>query len=227
MKEGPDISRLGALIGDPARANILTALLAGRALTASELANEAGVTAQTASGHLKLMEDAGLLWRRRQGRHHYFALAGDEVGYMLESLLGFAAGMGHLRTRTGPRDDAMREARVCYDHLAGAAGVRMFDSLVTTGAIRAEREDLRLTDAGRGQIAVLGIDPASVDTSKRPVCRACLDWSERRTHLAGALGAALLDRIYDLKWANRAPEGRAVLFTSKGRTAFEAAFPLG
>ena len=106
MKEGPDITRIAALIGDPARANMLTALLSGKALTAGELADEAGITAPTASGHLGKLEEAGLLWRRRQGRHHYFALAGSEVADALEALAGLAASRGHLRSRTGPRDDA-------------------------------------------------------------------------------------------------------------------------
>ena len=130
MKEGPDIARLGALIGDPARANILTALMSGKALTASELAGEAGVSPATASTHLGKLEAAGLLQQRKQGRHRYFALADDEVGAVLEAMMGLAESRGHTRTRTGPKDPALRKARICYDHLAGELGVHLFDSLI-------------------------------------------------------------------------------------------------
>ena len=122
MKEGPDIALLGSLIGDPARANILTALMSGKALTATELASEAGVTVQTASSHLKKLQEAQLLRQRKQGRHRYFTLADDDVGSVLEAMMGLAARRGLLRTRTGPRDEALRKARVCYNHLAGRSG---------------------------------------------------------------------------------------------------------
>ncbi|MEL7454334.1 MAG: winged helix-turn-helix domain-containing protein, partial [Pseudomonadota bacterium] len=130
MKEGPDIALFGALIGDPARANILTALMSGKALTATELAGEAGVTIQTASSHLKKMEDAGLLRQRKQGRHRYFALADDDVSHVLESLMGLAAKRGLLRTRPGPKDAALRKARVCYNHLAGDMGVALYENML-------------------------------------------------------------------------------------------------
>lgn len=139
-KGGPDIARLAALIGDPARANMLTALMAGRALTAGELAREAGVTPQTASGHIARLEEGGLVAIVRQGRHRYATLAGPEVAEALEALMGLAAGQGHLRSRPGPRDPALREARVCYNHLAGDRGLQMYDALVAAG---------RLSDEGR------------------------------------------------------------------------------
>ena len=226
MKEGPDITRIGAMIGDPARANILTALLAGRALTAGELAREAGVGAAAASEHLRKLEAVGLIARLKQGRHHYFRLAGDEVAHMLEAVAGLAAHHGHLRNRPGPRDPELRQARVCYDHLAGTAGVRIYDSLAGRGGFVLTAERIDLTDGGRARIAALGIDLALLEAKRRPLCRTCLDWSERRTHLAGSLGAALLDRIIALKWANRAPEGRAVLFSAAGEQAFQDALPL-
>ena len=122
MKEGPDITRIAFLIGDPARANMLTALMSGKALTASELAEEAGVTLQTASSHLSKLVEGGLVRPRRQGRHKYFSLANDDVARVLEGLMGLAAGSGHLRSRTGPKDPALRKARICYNHLAGNMG---------------------------------------------------------------------------------------------------------
>ncbi len=226
MKEGPDITRIAALIGDPARANMLTALLSGKALTASELAHEAGITAPTASGHLAKLEEAGLLWRRKQGRHHYFALAGTEVASALEALAGLAASKGHLRTRTGPRDLALREARVCYDHFAGSAGVRIFESLATSGALTVDREAIPLTPAGEERITALGIDLAPLKAKRRPLCRACLDWSERRTHLAGALGAAILSHATASGWATRTKGSRLITFSKKGASEFESAFPI-
>src|SRR5690606_11551205 len=130
MKEGPDIARIAAVIGDPARANMLVALMSGKALTATELAAEAGVTAQTASSHLARLHASGLPRTRKQGRHKYFSLASVEVAGVLEALMGLAAGAGHFRSRTGPMNKALRRARICYNHLAGDMGVQMFDSLL-------------------------------------------------------------------------------------------------
>ena len=226
MKEGPDIAFLGSLIGDPARANMLTALLSGKALTASELAAEAGITPQTASAHLSKMESGGLLQQRRQGRHRYFALADDDVGSLLESMMGFAAKKGHLRTRTGPRDPALRYARVCYNHLAGDLGVRMMDSLLAKGFLTPENEGLGLTDDGRAFAEGFAIDLEPLEKSRRPMCKSCLDWSNRRSHLAGSLGSALLTRFYDLGWARRIEGSRIVAFSPRGEKAFLHAFAL-
>ncbi len=223
MKEGPDIARYAALIGDPARANMLTALMAGRALTATELAGEAGVTPQTASAHLARLEEAGMLRRERQGRSRYFTLAGPDVAAALEALMGLAAGRGGLRTRPGPRDAALRRARTCYDHLAGEAAVSILESLRADGRIAGEAE-LRLTEPGRAAFAGLGIDLASLEAGRRPLLRPCLDWSERRAHLGGALGAALLSRLLALGWARRG-EGRAVTITPEGARRLGEAFP--
>lgn len=224
MKEGPDIAHIAALIGDPARANMLAALMGGRALTATELAAEAGITAQTASAHLAKLVEGGLLLQRKQGRHRYHALASDEVGAVLEGLMGLAARQGRLRTRAGPRDPALRRARVCYDHLAGEMGVAMFDSLRAGGLLAGDEENVILTEAGRAFAAGFGVDMEALEAARRPVCRACLDWSMRRTHLAGGLGAALLTRIYDLGWARRVEGGRAVVFTPAGEAAFARQF---
>ena len=223
MKEGPDIAALAALIGDPGRANILTALMDGHALTASELAEEAGVALSTASGHLSRLVDGGLLVVRKQGRHKYFALAGPEVAGVLEGLMGLAA-RGPSRTRPGPRDAALREARVCYNHLAGARGVQMFESLKGRGFVTGT-EELTLTGAGHAFVTGLGVDLAALDPRRVP-CRACLDWSERRTHLAGSLGRALLALFEGQGWLRRDAGSRAVLFAPRGRQAFDAAFPV-
>jgi DNA-binding transcriptional ArsR family regulator len=224
MKEGPSIAPVAALAGDPARANMLSALLAGKALTASELAGEAGVTVQTASSHLSKLEGGGLIVGVKQGRHRYFRLADADVADMLETMMGVAARAGHLRTRPGPADPAMRRARVCYDHLAGELGVQMFDALARKGHIAARGAEVRLTRKGESFVADFGIDLAVLAQSRRPLCKSCLDWSQRRSHLAGNLGAALLDRIYDLKWAARARDSRTVAFTRSGEANFARLF---
>lgn len=222
MKEGPDIALLGSLIGDPARANMLTALMSGKALTASELAAEASVTLQTASAHLRKLETGGLIHQRKQGRHRYFSLAGDEVGSLLESMMGLAAKKGHVRTRTGPRDPALRKARVCYNHLAGELGVRMFDSLLAKRLLVEHGDSVDVTDAGRAFFTRFGVDIGVLQKARRPLCKSCLDWSARRSHLAGSLGTSILDRVYQLGWARRETGTRIVAFTKGGEAAFLA-----
>lgn len=226
MKTGPDIARIGALLGDPARANMLTALTSGQSLTAGELAREAGVSPQTASSHLAKLQQGGLLTMRRQGRHAYFALAGEDVASLLETLMGLAERAGHHRVRTGPREPALRRARVCYDHLAGELGVAMLDALIATGRICDDHGSLSLTDKGRVFAEEFGL-PERAFEARRPVCRACLDWSVRRSHLAGALGQALLDGIYARAWARRVPDSRIVVFSAPGQAAFEKMFGIG
>jgi DNA-binding transcriptional ArsR family regulator len=222
MLDGPDLSHIATLVGDPARANMLSALMGGIALTASELALEAGVTPPTASSHLARLVEGGLLTVASQGRHRYYALSGTEVASMLESIAGVAASVGPQRTRPGPRDSAMREARVCYDHLAGERGVAMLDSFTRRGFVAGENGTMRMTGSGAAFFADLGIDVQALEKARRPVCHACLDWSVRRSHLAGALGAALLDKILDEKWARREPGSRVMRFSPPGRRAFEA-----
>jgi DNA-binding transcriptional ArsR family regulator len=224
MKTGPDIALIGSLVGDPARANMLTALMDGRALTASELAQEAGITPQTASSHLAKLEAGGLLCPEKQGRHRYFRLNGEEVATALEALMGLAAHAGHHRVRTGPKDSALREARVCYDHLAGDRGVQMFDHLARRGMITFDDAELSLTAKGQRFSEEFGVDLATIRTTRRPLCKACLDWSVRRNHLAGSLGAALLNRFYDLKWARREKDSRVVNFSPRGAEKFDALF---
>ncbi|MBB4168043.1 MULTISPECIES: helix-turn-helix transcriptional regulator [unclassified Rhizobium] len=225
MKEGPDISQIGALIGDPARANMLTALMGGKALTATELAAAGGITVQTASTHLAKLEAGNLLVQRKQGRHRYFTLADDSVGKFLESIMGFAAGRGHLRHKPGPKEPALRKARICYDHLAGDYGVRMLDSLIARGAIDAFGDGLALTETGESELTCIGIDVQALKSSRRPLCRSCLDWSERRAHLAGGLGKALLSNFLDKGWARRTAESRSVVFSPEGERQFLALFP--
>ena len=227
MKAGPDIAMVASLVGDPARANMLTALMTGRALTASELAHQAGVTPQTASSHLSKLEAGGLVEQEKQGRHRYFRLSDPDVASVLEGLEGLAARAGHMRMRTGPKDPALRHARVCYDHLAGDLGVHMLDSMKQQRLLRQRKQDIELTAEGERFLTdTLQISADALAHPRRPLCRACLDWSERRHHLAGTLGAALLTRFTELKWAMRdpAPGSRVVNFTRNGEKRFSALF---
>jgi DNA-binding transcriptional ArsR family regulator len=230
MKAGPDIAMVASLVGDPARANILTALMTGRALTASELAHQAGVTPQTASSHLAKLEAGGLIEPEKQGRHRYYRLTGPDVAGVLEGLAGLAARAGHMRVRTGPKDPALRRARICYDHLAGDLGVQMLDSMKRQRLVRESKQAIELTaDGQRFLTNSLQISVESLAHPRRPVCKACLDWSERRHHLAGTLGAAMMNRFTELKWAARdaAPGSRVVNFTRNGEKRFAALFGNG
>ncbi|MEI8698083.1 ArsR/SmtB family transcription factor [Mesorhizobium sp. ISC15] len=222
MREGPDIARIGSLVGDPARANMLTALMGGTALTASELALEAGVSLPTASSHLSKLMEGGLLTLASQGRHRYYGLAGPQVAGMIEAITGVAAAVGPQRVRPGPRDTAMRVARVCYDHLAGEQAVAMLDRLVARQVLLRDDKEIRLGPSAASYFAAIGIGVES--KARRPVCRACLDWSVRRSHLAGTLGAAILDKILAEKWARREKDSRAVIFSPTGKQAFEKVF---
>src|SRR5262245_25151821 len=177
MRDGPHISGIASLIGEPARAEMLTALLADRALTATELATIAGVGKATASAHLAKMRAAGLLAVHDQGRHRYFRLADRDVAQLLESLMGVAFRTGAVRLRSSPREPALRRARVCYDHLAGALGVQAFEALCAHGAFQFDSNGLRITPTGVDWFDAFGVDVQAVTSQRRMMCRACLDWS--------------------------------------------------
>ncbi len=218
------MAMIASLVGDPARSNMLTALMSGRALTATELAQEAGITPQTASSHLAKLEAGHLIVPEKQGRHRYFRLSGSDVATVLEGLMGLAARAGHLRVRTGPADPGLRRARVCYDHLAGDFGVLMLDSMTEKKLLRISKDDIALTPQGERFVADFGIDLAALGSLRRPLCKTCLDWSVRRSHLAGSLGAAILARLYELKWAKREKGNRVVAFSPSGAARFTALF---
>jgi DNA-binding transcriptional ArsR family regulator len=230
MKAGPDIAMVASLVGDPARSNMLSALMTGRALTASELAHQAGITPQTASSHLAKLEVGGLIELEKQGRHRYYRLTGPDVASVLEGLAGLAERAAHTRVRTGPKEPALRRARICYDHLAGDLGVQMLDSMRKQKLVRQSKQAIELTGEGKRFMAqALQIDADMLAHPRRPVCKACLDWSERRHHLAGTLGAAVMNRFTELNWAARdsAPGSRVVNFTRTGEKRFAALFGNG
>ena len=223
----PSIARIGALIGVPARANMLAALMDGHALTATELTLAAGVSAQTASSHLAKLTEAHLLVAEQHGRHRYYRLAGPEVAEFLEPLTRL---VGH-RPVPHPRPSKalldLRAARMCYDHLAGQLAVAISRSLQARGLLAVEGMDFRLTDAGQDFLEGLGLDVAAARSRRRAFARQCLDWSERRPHLGGALGAALAQTLLDRKWIRRDLKGRKVTVTPAGQKALAAFFPDG
>jgi DNA-binding transcriptional ArsR family regulator len=222
MYEGPSIARIGAALGDHTRAEVLTALLADRALTASELASLTGVTKATMSAHLARLREVGLVSVATQGRHRYFRLAGRDVAALLESLLGVAFRAGAVRLRSSPREPALRKARLCYDHLAGELGVLAFETFVRRKLLQRDADAVVVTTPGRDWFRRLEIDVDALARERRALCRACLDWSERRSHLAGSLGTAFIERIERLGWARRAARSRILAFTAAGERSFRA-----
>ncbi|MEP7247408.1 MAG: helix-turn-helix domain-containing protein, partial [Gammaproteobacteria bacterium] len=167
MSDGPNIARIARLVGDPARAEVLTALLGGQAMTATELAGIAGITKQTVSSHLSKLLDARLVVVRSQGRHRYFQLADEDVARLLECLMGVASRAGAVRLRTGPREPALRNARMCYDHLAGDVGVRIFDSLVERAVFKRGHDTLVLTTTGEEFFFKFGVDIDAIKQRRR------------------------------------------------------------
>ena len=225
-------AEIGSLVGDPARASMVVALMDGRALTASELSAIAGITPQTASSHLSQLVASGLLAMKRQGRHRYHCLATPTIARMVEGMMAVASETSISRNpavRTGPRDRAMRQARTCYDHLAGSVAVAIADAMVMRGEIELSEDGGELTRKGEAFLAEIGINVSASLTrgrGKRVFCRPCLDWSERRVHIAGALGAALLYHITDQKWVRPVAGSRAVAITPTGRRELDTLFGL-
>ena len=225
MKDGPNIAAIAAMVGDPARANMLTALLNGAALTATELALEANVTKQTASSHLAKLVAGGLIAVEAQGRHKYYRLADADVAGLLETLMGVAARAKALRSRPGPKEPALRHARVCYDHLAGELGVGLFDAFIKNKwMLPGPEKTFTLTRLGRVKVSTFNVDIAELEAGARPLCRACLDWSVRRHHIAGALGAAILDEIIERGWAEQRRSSRVLEFSKYGEAGLRRVF---
>ena len=216
MQTGPKIAEVAALVGDPARANMLSALMDGRALTASELADAASVTPQTASSHLGKLTDGGVLAVAKQGRHRYYRLASPLVGRMLEGIMAVAqSGPAQYRPHWRGGEE-LRSARLCYDHIAGQLGVGIADTLAARRHVILGEDGGELTEEGGAFISRLGIDLAQLARQRRVFCRPCLDWSERRPHIAGAVGAALATRFLELNWLRRAKDSRVLAITPAG-----------
>jgi len=223
MTNGPYIAEAASLIGDPARANMLAALVGGHAMTATELGLSAGVAASTASGHLAKLLEGRLVSVTSTGRHRYFRLASPGVARVLEDLMALATD-GPPRHRPKSRcDDAMARARTCYDHLAGKLGVALADSMMSRGLIVLSDDGGLITDAGGHFLSDLGVE-LQTKKVRRTLCRPCLDWSERRWHVGGAVGAALADRCFALGWTERRSDSRAITITAAGERAFDMLF---
>jgi DNA-binding transcriptional ArsR family regulator len=210
----PDISSLAALISEPARGRMLVALLDGRSLPATELALRAGITCQTASSHLAKLTEGRLLQVVPQGRHRYYRIANARVADLLESMARFAPRKETCRLE--PKSP-VQIARTCYNHLAGSLGVRITDAIVGRGLLREVGRDYQLPKKGAQWFSELGIDTGALRKSGRVFARQCLDWSERRNHLAGALGSALAEHVFERGWIERVRESRAVRITDLGR----------
>jgi len=221
------IAEIAGVVGEPARATMLSALLDGRALTATELAQAARVTPQTASTHLAKLTEAGLIPPTREGRYRYFRLASPRVAEMLDGIMAVAI---EKRPRYRPLSRRARElsaARICYDHLAGRLSVDLADSLIARECIVAEGEAAEITPAGTRFLTEFGIEVSASRSRRRHFCRLCLDWTERRPHIAGALGAALTKRCFDLGWTERTKRGGAVIVTPAGKRGFLETFGIG
>lgn len=222
-----NLAEIGNLVGDLTRAQMLTALLDGRALTAGELAWCAGIMPQTASSHLAKLQAAGLLAMEKQGRHRYFRLSSPTVAAMLESMQVVCAVDTPRRIRPESRMDRdLRMARSCYDHLAGVLGVSLADALTRRGAIDLAADGGVVTPAGRGILAEFGIDLDQLSQQKRCFCRPCLDWSERRHHIAGSLGKGLSDRLFELGWVVRVRDSRVIRVTPEGQRGLKKTFAI-
>ena len=223
MDADVNIAAVASLVADPARARMLTALMDGRARTAKELAYGAGITPQTASSHLAKLLRARLLAMERQSRHRYFRLSTPSVGHAVEALMAVAPARPRV-TRSDGLLDGLRLARTCYDHLAGRLGVSVTDAMVRRRLLKPAGEDFVLTSAGERVLSRLGVDVGKARGERRAFARQCLDWSERRPHLAGSLGAAVARRCLDLRWVNPVREERTLALTPQGRRGLRTWF---
>jgi DNA-binding transcriptional ArsR family regulator len=224
MVDIPYIAEAAALIGDPARANMLSALKDDDVLSATELAQVAGVAPNTASGHLSKLVDAQMVMVERKGRHRYFRLATSEVADALESLEALAENIAPRHRPKSPQDAEIRYARSCYDHLAGRLGIQLAQALIRLEYIDETARGFDLSVKGAGALTPLGIDLDALKLKRRRFLRPCPDWSEGHFHLGGALGAKLFEYFCEQGWLKRRRGNRAVVATAKGRTQFRDKF---
>ncbi|SEB82632.1 winged helix-turn-helix domain-containing protein [Paenibacillus sp. GP183] len=226
MSSIPNIIEVASLIGDPSRIAMLVSLLGGKALPASELASTARISPQTASSHLAKLVEGGLLRHESYGRHKYFRLASSEVANALEALQAIAPQKPVRSLRESDQLKALQYARTCYDHLAGKIGVALTDKLLELKLIEESGKDFILNEAGKKRLKQFGVEVEGSIKSRRHFARQCLDWSERRYHLAGSLGAALTTRLFELEWIEKLPDGRAVRVTEAGINGLSEEFGL-
>jgi DNA-binding transcriptional ArsR family regulator len=224
MNAEVNLAAIAALMADPTRSQFLLQLLDGRALPAGELARFARVAPSTASSHLTRLVEGGLLCVHKQGRHRYYRLAGPEVGHVLETLATIAPPQPVCSLREAETGKAIRFARTCYDHLAGKLGVGLARAMLEQGWLVAGENNFAPTPGGEDRFVAFGIDLASLRKQRRAFAPCCLDWSERRHHVAGALGAALATRLVEMDWLRRQPGTRALQLTAAGRVGLADTF---
>jgi DNA-binding transcriptional ArsR family regulator len=221
-----DLTLIGRMLGDDHRAQFLLALIGGQELPAGELAARSGASSSLASAHLAKLLDAGLVSVARRGRQRHYRLAGPQVARAIEGLLAIAPARPARGLRDSSRGQAIRRARTCYDHLAGRLGVTLTDALERQRIIDPHQSGWDLTPRGERELEQLGLDVGALRAERRAFVRPCLDWTERRPHLAGALGAALASRFFDLAWIRRLPGSRALRLTPQGEAELLERFAL-
>ncbi|ADM68352.1 hypothetical protein GMA19_00499 [Paenibacillus polymyxa E681] len=226
MSTKSNVAMIASLVSEPSRAAILTALLDGRFHTASELAHMAGIKPQTASFHLAKMTEAQVVIVEKQGRHRYFGIQDPEVAQVMESLLSIAPPVPIKSFTHAFENEALRLARTCYDHVAGQLGVQLMSFFIQKGILFEDQDGLHITEPGEAFFTDFQIDLTKTRQKRRSFSHKCLDWSERRHHLAGALGSALLDRLFELHWIERLPTTRAIRITADGKRGFKEIFSI-
>ncbi|AHC18155.1 MULTISPECIES: helix-turn-helix transcriptional regulator [Paenibacillus] len=226
MSTKSNVAMIASLVSEPSRAAILTALLDGRFHTASELAHMAGIKPQTASFHLAKMTEAQVVTVEKQGRHRYFGIQDPEVAQVMESLLSIAPPVPIHSFKHASENEALRLARTCYDHVAGQLGVQLMSFFIQKGILSEDQDGLHITEQGETFFTDFQIDLTQTRHKRRSFSHKCLDWSERRHHLAGALGNAVLDRLFELNWIERLPTTRAIRVTADGKRGFKEIFSI-
>ncbi|URJ37023.1 winged helix-turn-helix domain-containing protein [Paenibacillus polymyxa] len=226
MSTQSNVAMIASLVSEPSRAAILTALLDGRFHTASELAHMAGIKPQTASFHLAKMTEAQVITVEKQGRHRYYGIQDPEVAQVMESLLSIAPPVPIKSLKQASENEAIRLARTCYDHVAGHLGVQIMSFFMQKGILSEDQDGLHITQQGEIFFADFQINLKNTRQKRRSFSHKCLDWSERRHHLAGALGSALLDRLFELHWVEHLPTTRAIRITAEGKRGFKEVFSI-
>lgn len=226
MGINPNMAEIASLLGETSRATMLASMMDGRFHTASELAYMAAIKPQTASFHLAKLVDGKLVKVEKQGRHRYFQLADEEIAHLLESFLAISPPPEVRSLKQSSQMKLLQGARTCYDHLAGKLGVQLTDSLLNAGYLKLEEKQFLITSEGTQFFTDFGLDLVDLKRKRRSFSPACLDWSERRYHLAGALGQGILAHLLSLRWVTRVPSIRAIKVTEKGRAGFKEVFQL-
>ncbi|RAS71695.1 ArsR/SmtB family transcription factor [Priestia endophytica] len=226
MNANPNVAKIATLVSESSRAAILTVLLDGRFHPVNELAYMAGIKPQTASFHLTKMMNANVVAVEKQGRHRYYGILNEEVAQVMESLLSLAPPVEVKSLKQATEEKQIRFARTCYDHLAGSLGIQLKDSLIEKGFLSEEQNEFLITEEGHEFFKALQIDMGKARKKRRSFSPKCLDWSERRHHIAGSLGNVILEKLLELNWIQRLPNTRAIKITSEGKRGLKETFSI-